>query len=115
MAWDRAESPRWRKTLDLVPPLWGKGRTMVANETTMEAPMALARTLFTPEHEQYRDALRRFLDKASGCDQKLFTEDEFMEFYRLIGYSLSGFADIFGGFNGRQWFKDMSDSEGTVY
>ena len=67
--------------------------------------MALARTLFTPEHEQYRDALRRFLDKEVAPHHARWEEQQHVDREVWLKAAQAGFLcgtmpEAFGGAGG---------------
>ena len=72
--------------------------------------MALARTLFTPEHEQYRDALRRFLDKEVAPHHARWEEQQHVDREVWLKAAQAGFLcgtmpEQFGGAGGDKLFS----------
>ena len=72
--------------------------------------MALARILFTPEHEQYRDALRRFLDKEVAPNHARWEEQQHVDREAWLKAAQAGFLcgtmpEQFGGAGGDKLFS----------
>lgn len=69
--------------------------------------------------------VRDLLDAASSkqkldlnmiwANQDNYSREEFLDLYRLIGYSAAGYSEIFAGFNDRNWVDTIKGSNGVDY